>query len=66
MIQIIRLIRIYIIIMRNSLDKELFNFKYLWLIKFLRIFFPNLWFRKNPELKWEISETQELTREARQ
>ena len=47
MIQIIRLIRIYIIIMRNSLDKELFNFKYLWLIKFLRIFFPNLWFRKN-------------------
>ena len=47
MIQIIRLIRIYIIIMKNSLDMELFDFRYLWLIKFSRIFFPNLWFRKN-------------------
>ena len=37
--QIFRLIRIYIIIMKNSLDKDLFNFKYLWLLKILRIFF---------------------------
>ena len=47
MIQIIRLIKIYIIIMRNSLDKDLFDFKYLWLIKILRIFFPALWIRNN-------------------
>jgi ubiquinone biosynthesis protein len=45
--QITRLIKIYIIIMRNSLDVDLFNFKYLWLMKFLRIFFPNLWFRSS-------------------
>ena len=47
MIQIIRLIKIYIIIMRNSLDKDLFDFKYLWLIKILRIFVPALWIRNN-------------------
>ena len=45
--QILRLIKIYIIIMRNSLDKDLFNFKYLWLMKFSRVFFPNLWFRNS-------------------
>jgi len=45
--QILRLIKIYTIIMKNSLDKDLFDFQYLWLIKFLRIFFPKLWFRKN-------------------
>ena len=33
--------------MRNSLDKDLFNFKYLWLMKFSRVFFPNLWFRNS-------------------
>mgnify|MGYP006112225549 FL=1 len=47
MIQIIRLIKIYIIIMRNSLDKDLFDFKYLWAIKIFRIFFPSLWIRSN-------------------
>ncbi len=44
--QILRLIKIYIIVMKNSLDKDLFDFRYLWLIKFFRVFFPNLWFRK--------------------
>ena len=33
--------------MRNSLDKDLFNFRYLWLMKFFTIFFPNLWFRSS-------------------
>ena len=45
--QILRLIKIYIVIMRNSLDKDLFNFRYLWLMKFFIIFFPNLWFRSS-------------------
>lgn len=43
--QILRLIKIYIVIMRNSLDKDIFNFKYLWVFKFFRILFPNLWIR---------------------
>ena len=47
MIQIIRLIKIYIIVMRNSLDKDLFDFKYLWAIKIFRVFFPTLWIRNN-------------------
>ena len=45
--QILRLIKIYIVVMRNSLDKDLFDFKYLKFIKIFRIFFPNLWFRNN-------------------
>ncbi|MEL0102330.1 MAG: ubiquinone biosynthesis regulatory protein kinase UbiB [Gammaproteobacteria bacterium] len=58
--QIFRLIRIYIIIMKNSLDKDLFNFKYLWLLKILRIFFPNLWFRKfNPSRGERLKKTFE-------
>ena len=31
--------------MNNSLDKDLFNFRYLWLLRFFRIFFPTLWLR---------------------
>ena len=45
--QILRLIKIYIVVMRNSLDKDLFDFKYLKFIKIFRIFFPNLWFRNS-------------------
>ncbi len=44
MMQIIRLIQIYIIVMRNSIDNDLFNFRYLWLLRFFKIFFPHLWF----------------------
>ena len=59
--QILRLIKIYIIIMRNSLDKDLFNFRYLWLMKFFIIFFPNLWFRSSSlsrgERKTEVERT---------
>ena len=40
-----RLIKIYIVVMNNSLDKDLFNFRYLWLLRFFRIFFPTLWLR---------------------
>ena len=47
MSQILRLIKIYIVIMRNSLDKDLVNFKYLKFIKIFKIFFPNLWFRSS-------------------
>ena len=46
--------------MKNSLDKDLFNFKYLWLLKILRIFFPNLWFRKfNPSRGERLKKTFE-------
>ena len=31
--------------MKNSLDKDLLNFKYLWLVNSFRILFPTLWFR---------------------
>ena len=31
--------------MKNSLDKYLLNFKYLWLVNSFRILFPTLWFR---------------------
>ena len=43
--KILRLFKIYVVIMKNSLDKDLFNFKFLWVLKFFRIFFPTLWFR---------------------
>ena len=43
--QLFRLIKIYKIIMKNSLDKDLLNFKYLWLVNSFRILFPTLWFR---------------------
>ena len=45
--KILRLFKIYVVIMKNSLDKDLFNFKFLWVLKFFRIFFPTLWFRNN-------------------
>ena len=45
--QILRLIKIYKIIMKNSLDKDILNFKYLWLVNFFRILFPTLWFRNS-------------------
>ena len=45
--QIFRLIKIYKIIMKNSLDKDILNFKYLWLVNIFRIFFPSLWFRSS-------------------
>ena len=54
MSQILRLIKIYIVIMRNSLDKDLVNFKYLKFIKIFKIFFPNLWFRSSSLSRGEI------------
>ena len=33
--------------MKNSLDKDILNFRYLWLINIFRIFFPSLWFRSS-------------------
>ena len=45
--KILRLFKIYVVIMKNSLDKDLLNFKFLWVLKFFRIFFPTLWFRNN-------------------
>ena len=51
--QLLRLIKIYKIIMKNSLDKDLLNFKYLWLINLFRILFPTLWFRNTTSSRGE-------------